>query len=143
MKRFIFILTVLASISVRINAQARTNTSITGKVFDSTTKQPLEYATVSVINKKSGKTINGSITDAQGKFLIPGIPPGIYKIYVEFIGYKPNTIDSISINTNKPVISLGTLFLSSTMLSLQSVTISGEKPVIENKIDKIIYNACQ
>jgi outer membrane receptor protein involved in Fe transport len=35
---------------------------------------------------------------------------------------------------------LETVFLSSSMHNLQSVTIVGDKPVIENKIDKIVYN---
>ncbi len=143
MKHFIFILIVIVFFSTLINAQSKTNTTISGKVFDNSTKQPLEYATVSVINKKSGKTINGSITDAKGKFSIPGIPSGIYKINIAFIGYKSNTIDSISIstNTNTHPVLLGTIYLSSTMLNLQGVTIAGEKPVVENKIDKIVYNA--
>jgi len=61
-------------------------------------------------------------------------------IKVEFIGYEKMTKDNISITNDKRSVNLGTISLSPSMTSLQSVTIVGDKPVVENKIDKIVYN---
>jgi outer membrane receptor protein involved in Fe transport len=59
---------------------------------------------------------------------------------IEFIGYEKTTLDNVSLTSSKHSVALGTVFLSPSMQSLQSVTIVGDKPIVENKIDKIVYN---
>ena len=49
---------------------------------------PLQYSTVSLIDKQTEKTVNGSIADEKGSFEIRNIPYGNYKITVGFIGYQ-------------------------------------------------------
>src|ERR1035437_6419709 len=140
MRSIIIVLTILFLINPIISSQSKTNTSISGKVFDKTTNQPLEYSTVSVINKESGKTINGSIADVRGNYVVTDIPYGIYKIDINFIGYEKITIDSVALKPGRRSVSLGTIFLASSMHNLQGVTVTGDKPIIENKIDKTVYN---
>jgi outer membrane receptor protein involved in Fe transport len=141
MRSIIIILTILFLFNPFVSSQSKTNTSISGKVFDKSTNQPLEYSTVSVINKESGKTINGSIADVHGNFVVTDVPYGTYKVDINFIGYEKSTIDSISLKPGRRSVSLGTTYLASSMHNLQGVTITGDKPIIENKIDKTVYNA--
>jgi len=141
MRSIIFVLTILFLFNPIVSSQSKTNTSISGKVFDKTTSQPLEYSTVSIINKESGKTINGSIADVHGNYTVTDIPYGTYKIDINFIGYEKITIDSLAIKPGRRSVSLGTVYLVSSMHNLQGVTVTGDKPIIENKIDKTVYNA--
>src|SRR5664280_684497 len=140
MRPFIFILAIQLILCISINAQTKTTTTITGKVFDKSTNGPLEYATITLISKQSGKTVTGTVADAKGVFGITNIPFDTYQINIEFIGYEKSTLDNISLTSDKHSVALGTVFLSPSMQSLQSVTIVGDKPVVENKIDKIVYN---
>ncbi len=140
MRYFIFILTFPFLFGDLVSGETNANTKITGKVFDKSTLQPLVYATVSVINKQSAKVITGTIADAKGVFAISDIPAGTYRIDIEFIGYEKTTIDNVSINSSKSSVSLGTIYLSPSTVNLQSVNVVGDKPVIENKIDKVVYN---
>ncbi len=121
--------------------QAKTTSTLTGKVYDKSVMQPMEYATVSVIDRQSGKTVNGAVSDVKGAFVIPGIQAGLYKITIGFIGYENITVDSLGISSNKRSVSLGTIYLSPSTHNLQNVIITGDKPIIESKIDKIVYNA--
>ena len=41
---------------------------ITGKVIEKISKQPLEYATITLINHKKSKRIAGGITNTKGEF---------------------------------------------------------------------------
>jgi outer membrane receptor protein involved in Fe transport len=141
MRTLFFTITLMLSFVSLLSAQTKTNATITGKVFDSSTKQPLEYSTISIINEQTGKTVNGSIADEHGEFTIPGIPYGTYKISVGFIGYENKIIDSVSLSGKKRIVSLGTIFISPSMRNLQNVIITADKPIVENKIDKIVYNA--
>ena len=103
MRSIIFVINFLFLINPIVSSQSKTNTSISGKVFDKTTNQPLEYSTVSVINKETGKTINGSIADVHGNYVVTDIPYGTYKIDINFIGYEKITIDSVSLKPGRRV----------------------------------------
>src|SRR5450759_54501 len=123
-----------------LNAQSKLNTSISGKVFDKSTGEPLEYSTITLLSKQSEKTVTGTIADVKGVFRLTNIPFDTYKINIEFIGYEKITLDNIVINSGKPSITLGTISLSQSTRTLQNVTITGDKPIVESKIDKIVYN---
>lgn len=139
-KSFILILIIQLLLSVVAAGQLKPGTTLSGKVYDKSSNQPLEYATVTMISTQSGKTINGTIADVKGAFRISDIPFDTYRVNIEFIGYEKVTIDSIRISSDKPSVTLRTIFLTLSTQSLQGVTITGDKPVVENKIDKIVYN---
>lgn len=139
-KYFAIILILQLLFFVEAGAQSKLNTSLSGKVFDKSTNQPLEYATITVISKESGKVINGTVTDIKGAFAISGLPYDKYKVNIDFIGYEKITMDNIDISKDNRSISVGTIFLNQSAKSLQGVVIVGDKPVVENKIDKIVYN---
>jgi ferric enterobactin receptor len=140
MKPIVFIVIIQLIFCFGAFAQSKSNTNITGKVFDKSTNGPLEYATITVINKKSGKIVTGTVADMKGAFVISNIPPDTYMIKIEFIGYEKLSLDNLNITGDKRSVTLGTVFLSSSMQSLQDVTVVGDKPIVENKIDKIVYN---
>ncbi len=140
MRLFNFIIIIQLFFCAVVSAQLKPNTTISGKIFDKSTKEPLEYATITLISKQSGKIITGTISNVKGVFGLSNIPFDSYKINIEFIGYEKVSLDDIILKSDKRSVSLGTVFLSPSMQSLQSVTIVGDKPVVENKIDKIVYN---
>ena len=112
---------------------------ITGTVIEKTTKQPLEYATVTFINSKNPKMIAGGITSPKGEFNIDVIP-GTYNIIIEFISFK-----SINIKERKLTESsnLGTFSLVEDAAQLNEVIIRAEKSTVEIKLDKKVYNVGQ
>ena len=60
---------------------------ITGKVVEKISQQPLEYATITLINPKNPKAIAGGITNAKGEFEVI-TNAGIYDVSLEFISFK-------------------------------------------------------
>ena len=71
MKKTLLFLFCLFSATI-VLAQRPTNfktITLTGKVIDAKTNQPLEYATIILKNTKT-KKITGGITDAKGLFSI-------------------------------------------------------------------------
>ena len=103
---------------------------LTGKVLDSLTNTPLEYATITIYIQGQIKVVNGSTTD----------PPGNYSAVIEFIGYAP-TKRTVQIKQKHEVIDLKNILLSKKQETLQSVTITAPQKLIENKIDKLVFNA--
>lgn len=112
---------------------------ITGNVIEKTTKQPLEYATVSFINSKTAKVVAGGITNPKGEFNID-VTPGIYTIKIEFISFKSVEITQKNL---KESTTLGTISLVEDAAQLNEVIIRAEKSTVEIKLDKKVYNVGQ
>lgn len=131
---------ILLFFCIHANAQTKPNARISGKVLDKSTNGPMEYATISIISKRSGKTITGAVTDVKGLFAISNLPFDTYQVNIEFLGYEKTTLDNIAVTNDKRSISLGLVSLSPKSQNLQSMIVVGDRPVVENKIDKIVYN---
>lgn len=109
---------------------------ITGKIIDKTSKQPLEYATITFKNIKNPKGLAGGITNNKGEFEIETVP-GIYDIKIEFISFKSTEIKQKSIQEN---FSLGLISLEEDASQLNEVVIRSEKTTVEIKLDKKVYS---
>jgi len=114
---------------------------ISGTVIDSLTKKPVDYATISIFKSGAKTPINGVLTDEKGNFRIDNLRAGKYKITVSFIGYPTKTYDPVETTASKPDNNMGALVIAPSARALKEVQIVGQQALIENKIDKIVYNA--
>lgn len=112
---------------------------ISGRVIDSISRKGIEYATITLKNRE-GKVLNGGITDARGNFTINNALTGIFKIEIDFIGYTSYN-DTIVLNEGVKNVHLPDIKLKNTGQTLNEVTVVSKAPLVENKIDKIVYNA--
>ena len=109
---------------------------ITGKVFEKISHQPLEYATITLVNPKYPKGKTGGITNSKGEFDID-INPGIYDIKIEFISFKPTIFRQRSLQSST---NLGSINLEEDASQLNEVVIRSEATTVEIKLDKKVYN---
>ena len=114
MKKGILLL-LITTIAYNLQAQkkpgSRLNAGITGKVIDSASGEPLNYATITLYAIGNPKPINGSITDATGVFFVNDVNDGNYKVVIEYIGYRPVTINNVSIDKKDSPLDLKTISL--------------------------------
>ena len=122
-------------------AEDKVNGKISGRIIDSLTGRPVEYATISLMLQEENKVVNGTTTDDKGVFKLDGIANGKYKMLVYFVGYKTGIKTDIVIDKSNSSISIENIKLINQQTTLREVVVEGEKSIIENKIDKIIYNA--
>ncbi|WP_158237898.1 TonB-dependent receptor domain-containing protein [Emticicia sp. TH156] len=122
-------------------AQSKTGLKITGKVLDTATNQPIEYASIGVTDQQTNKMITGTITDANGAFEITGILPGTFTISIDFVGYQKKTLKDIALKAGDKPLALNTILLTTSVKALDEVTVVGQAAIVENQIDKIVYNA--
>ncbi|MBC9797641.1 carboxypeptidase-like regulatory domain-containing protein, partial [Sinomicrobium weinanense] len=106
--------------------------SLTGNVKDET--DPVAYANV-VLQGDEGKLIAGTITDERGNFEIIA-DNGIYTLLISFMGYKDYKKE-ITLNGD---ISVGEIRLQENVGQLDEVVITGQRPLIEQKPDRLVYN---
>ncbi len=118
---------------------ANNKVKITGKVFEKISKQPLEYATISITAPNDTKVIAGGITNPKGEFDV-AVAPGTYDIKVEFISFKATEIKGRTIQGDT---NLGVVNLSEDAAQLNEVVVRAEKSTVEIKLDKKVYNVGQ
>lgn len=117
-------------------------TSITGKVLDATDQSPVAYATVSLYDLSTNSVVNGTITNDDGSFEIENVSNGTYRVEVSFIGYETVSVPAVEVKGNKKV-DLGTLQLGAAAALLDEVTVTSQRALIEEKVDRLVYNAEQ
>lgn len=141
-KKLILALSILVSLlSFKSAAQAagQREVTITGKVIDKETNQPLEYATIAFFSKAENRIVTGGITDPNGNFSIP-VATGTYDITIEFISFKKITLANRNLTASQ---NLGSFTLEIDAQALGEVEIIAERTTVEMKLDKRIYNVGQ
>lgn len=118
------------------NSQNITKIKISGNITDSETAEPLEYATISLVNERFPNRIQGGITNENGNFDIE-IFPGKYNITLEYIGFQKVTLENRIIRVTTR---LGDFKLNINSESLNEVELIGERTEVEIRLDKRIYN---
>lgn len=123
-----------------LNTAPKGNNKISGVVMDSLSKQAVEFATVALYPKNSKDPIDGTTTDDKGKFSLNGLAAGDYVLTVSFIGYKDKSIAEFRLSKNDDK-NLGTINLAQSVSTLKEVEIVGTTSLIEEKVDRTVYNA--
>lgn len=127
------------SLNLESNAP-KGNSRITGFVIDSAATQAVEFANIALFNKATGKPVDGTMADEKGKFTLKSIAAGDYKLMISFIGFKDKTIDNIKLAKGQEL-DLAVIKLSPDVRTLAEVVVTGEKSMIEEKVDRMVYNA--
>ena len=118
----------------------RGNGKISGVLMDSTTNKPVEFATVALLSTTTNKPIDGTIADAKGEFTLAKIAPGSYRLMYSFIGYKDKRSAVVTVDDNS-AINLGTVKIRADVRTLSEVNVVGQAAIIEEKVDRLVYNA--
>ena len=114
--------------------------NISGELIDTTSGAPIEFATIVLLDAMD-REVDGVISDEDGRFKMENVKTGKYSIVFSFLGYETKTLKNIELTLKKPDTDLETIYLSAEGINLEEVEVTGQSAVIENKIDKIVYNA--
>ncbi len=115
---------------------------IQGTVLDSSTNQPLEYVSVSLVSERNREIVTGGLSNKTGSFLIEEIPLGRYIIVFQFIGYETKPYGPITLSPRGEGIDqdLGTILLVQSSLQMEEVDVEGERPMFSRTVEKKIFN---
>jgi len=120
----------------------RSSIEISGRVLDSVSLAPVEFASVSLWDLKIHKPVQGLNSNAKGVFLFSGLQINIpYQIRINFLGYKPKVLKTITLSEETSKMNLGAILLSSNAKTLKGLVVTAKRELIENHLDKLVYNA--
>ena len=133
-----FIVSLIISISVFPNTYAPKG-EIMGNVADDQ-NQAIEFANVVLHSLNDSSIVDGTITNANGEFLFHDISFGEYFLKIQMIGYKNTYQQMITLDKKSPNLNLGTINLSTDLLHIDEVQVTGEKQAVEFKVDRKVIN---
>jgi ferric enterobactin receptor len=114
---------------------------IFGTVVDSISNKPVEYATVGLFDIKTRMPIDGTTTDQKGNFILKGLPDGDFRIEISFVGYKTFKKADVKLGKGSREIKFGNMLLGPDVRQLGEVTVVSQRDLIEDKVDRLVYNA--
>jgi hypothetical protein len=131
------LLSTLLFIFIGFNLMAQNKTTVKGIVADSSSKAPVEFATVAIVNAKDTSLVSYTLTDKNGVFKLSGIPvEKPTKLIISYVGY---TTFRRMLDLKKDVVKdFGTILLAGH--NLEEVVIKGERSPIVIKKDTIEFN---
>lgn len=135
------LLLMLLSLFAWQSAAAQNSGSIKGQLKDSSGKQVLSLATVTVFIAKDTSIITYRLSDATGNFKIPGLPLNVdSRVLVSFSGYRTFRKDFL-LTKEAPALDLGLIKLNTDANNLEEVTVFAERPPVSVRKDTIEFNA--
>ena len=108
--------------------------------MDSLTQKPVEFANVALTPIGSPTPVDGTVCDHQGEFILSRVPVGSYQVLISFIGFETRALEVVIDEKGKDV-NVGRVVISPTPQILEAVTVEGQKALIEERVDRLVYNA--
>mgnify|MGYP001347604089 CR=1 FL=1 len=103
-------------------AGGATTGRIAGKALEKG-KDPVSYANVVVLGTKQGTQ-----TDENGAFIIPGIPVGTYQVKLQAIGYDP-VIQTVQVNAGQTAVVNFSVGATRVVKDLETIEVRAEKRI--------------
>ncbi len=119
------LLLLLSSVA---SAQQSASSGLVGQVTDSS-DAAIPGATVTVTNVGTNAQ-RTTVTDGEGRFSIPALPPATYSIKVELQGFRTAELQNFVLRqgeTARPTITLGVATVS------EAITVTGEAPLLQTQ----------
>ncbi len=128
MKNFFTLLLLVFAISTASNAQ-KADGIIKGKLIDTTAKQPVTDATVSVISSVDSSIVTYSLTNKLGIFEITMLEEGRYRLAISHQSIE--TINKpFTISGTAKTIDLGNIDAQKQIKTLEGVVVTNDAPII-------------
>ena len=112
---------------------------VTGRVVDNTTRQPIDFANVTIMQSGQNVPVGGTVTDATGHFSIE-LSQGSYEIIVSFMGY---TEERIAIQVHDKDVTLGRILLKEDTQALEEVEVVAQHSSMRFELDRKVFTVNQ
>ena len=136
MKHIHLLLVAFALSSGRLLAQ--TTVAVQGTLKKTTDRTPVDFANVLLRHPADSSLVVGTTSDEHGAFRLEA-PEGTFLLEVRALGYRPyhQTL------TIAGALDLGELLLTEETKQLSAVQVTGRRPIMLRKTDRLVFDATQ
>jgi len=138
----LFLATLGLPLSLAAQTAPASRATVSGTAVDGGAKaEPLPFATVLLRHAEAGDTSLAASgqTALDGKFSLPQVPAGAYRLRVLAMGYQ-SLAQAVRVAPGQPSVALGLLKMRSASQQLGEVTVTGQKAVVQQELGKTVIN---
>lgn len=136
----LFLLLLLFSTAVSAQKTEPNPGLVIGSILDADNGKALEGTALKMLLLSDTGIQFNQLSLKNGEFLFDKLPVGFYRLQITAVGYTSLKIDSIHIRAERFDFDLNDIRLGKNSKMLNEVIVYAEKPLIENKDGKIIFN---
>ena len=133
MKHYIIILLCYSSL------MAAAQKKISGKILDEKAQQ-IPFASVTILRHTDSLKIHSLMSDTAGNFALSDMKEGKYLVKISYLGYEDYYSQVVELTEIRKHHHFGDIRLKTDSRLLNTVTISGQKPLIEQTLDRTVMN---
>jgi len=111
---------------------------VKGRVLDEH-QLPLAYTKVTLLTAVDSVLVQNALTDPDGNFNFTAIKAGVYKIRISSLGKYPYTTKPFTVGGSAQI-AIEPIAMRTSAETLKEVKITSEKPIVETRGDRLIYN---
>ena len=142
--KVLFLFCILCMTTVTVFAQSTGNGKMSGKIVDAENNEGIPFATAQVLDRKTKASVRIAQSDADGNFLLAGLPNGIYTFKASYMGFQTMVRDSVAITDKTKEVNFGSIKMKMAQANvLNEVTVTATKPTMQMGIDKKIFSVDQ
>ncbi len=138
MNRFQIIFAIYLLCNLSAFAQ-ETSVTVSGMIKDRGANAPLPYVSIVIKTDEDSTFVTGTMSNDEGRFSIPGIKPGNYRLSVSLIGYATKT-QPLYVGSLSQYLDLGTIELEENTSTLHEVEVSAKQDEVSGKMDKKTFS---
>jgi len=112
--------------------------SISGRVIDKATGEPVEFVTVALYNVDNS-LVGGTSSDLEGRFILEA-GRGSYRLCASLIGYVDTTLELEVVDSS---IDMVDITIEEDVQQLTAATVTSKIPLLQMKMDKMVVNVSQ
>jgi outer membrane receptor protein involved in Fe transport len=127
----------LGCLLIGASVPALAQTRLTGSIWDGSGK-PVPFASIALLRSPDSSLVKGTISRESGSYFLDNIRPGQYRLVASAVGYAPGRSELVLVGTTP--VQLPALTLQEATKSLREITVSAQKPLFEQQIDRLVVN---
>lgn len=111
--------------------------------FDSLSNKPIPYVTAELKSHPDNLLVDGQVSDSTGRLFFKVTKPGRYYLNITPLGYKAYVSEPFYLNDTAKFKRIGKIYLMPVIKTSGEIKIEASGPLIQNKVDKLVYDASQ
>ena len=129
LQKWIFTLMVWAVLGIWTSQALAANGKIAGVVKDRGSGEVIPGANVTTI---VGGVTTGAVTDANGRYFLLNLAPGIYTVKASIVGYGP--VEKTDVRVRQDLTSQVDFELAEQSIQAETITVVAERPLVEKSL---------
>lgn len=103
-------------------------------------KQPMQYATIYILNPKDSSVVTGGLTDEKGFIVVKDVPYGTYFLEITAMGFQKHYTKEFTVSPTNKRYNFKQFVLTKKANRLGEVEITTQKEMLQQNLDKTTYN---